>query len=299
MAKKDCHGRVQKHRHQVGLSTVSAPDPMPAIGVFDSGVGGLSVLRALRQALPHERFVYVADAGHAPYGERDVAHVLARSAAIGHYLVRLHHVKALVVACNTATAAAIATLRATYPLLPIVGVEPALKPAAAQSRTGVVGVLATRSTLASEKFQSLLKAQNPAVRFVLQACDGLAAAIERADPAQIDALCRRYTAALGPVGSAPGCIDTVVLGCTHYPFVSDVLQGLLGPEVTLLDAGRPVAQRTAQLLGSLNASVNQPDYGLDASPLLELWTTGEPDALEVAARQWIKSDVLAHKALIE
>jgi glutamate racemase len=287
MAKKDCHGRVQKHRHQVGLSTVSAPDPMPAIGVFDSGVGGLSVLRALRQALPHERFVYVADAGHAPYGERDVAHVLARSAAIGHYLVRLHHVKALVVACNTATAAAIATLRATYPLLPIVGVEPALKPAAAQSRTGVVGVLATRSTLASEKFQSLLKAQNPAVRFVLQACDGLAAAIERADPAQIDALCRRYTAALGPVGSAPGCIDTVVLGCTHYPFVSDVLQGLLGPEVTLLDAGWPVAQRTAQLLAqTTKADESEPGSASDAS-WVDLWTTGSTDTLQNAAQRWL------------
>lgn len=260
---------------------------MPAIGVFDSGVGGLSVLRALRQALPHERFVYVADAGHAPYGERDVAHVLARATAIGHYLVRLHHVKALVVACNTATAAAIATLRATYPLLPIVGVEPALKPAAAQSRTGVVGVLATRSTLASEKFQALLKAQSPTVRFVLQACDGLAAAIERADPAQIDALCRRYTAALGPVGSAPGCIDTVVLGCTHYPFVSDVLQGLLGTEVTLLDAGWPVAQRTAQLLAqTTKADESEPGSASDAS-WVDLWTTGSTDTLQNAAQRWL------------
>ena len=155
---------------------------MQPIGVFDSGVGGLSVLRALRQALPREKFVYVSDAGHAPYGERDVAHVLARSVAVGGYLVQSHQVKALVVACNTATAAAIAALRARYPDLPIVGVEPALKPAAARSRTAVVGVLATRSTLASEKFQALLQAQPAQVRFVLQACDGLAAAIEQATP---------------------------------------------------------------------------------------------------------------------
>jgi glutamate racemase len=272
---------------------------MQAIGVFDSGVGGLSVLKALRDALPQERFVYVADAGHAPYGERDVAHVMARSAAVGHYLMQVHQVKALVVACNTATAAAIATLRATYADLPIVGVEPALKPAAACSRTGVVGVLATRSTLASEKFQALLKAQSPGVRFVLQACDGLAAAIERVDLEQTEALCRRYTTALGPIGSSAGGIDTVVLGCTHYPFVSDVLQRLLGPDVTLLDAGRPVAQRTAQLLVQKEQVNHQPPPDLNAPSLLELWTTGDPDNLQAAARRWLGSECLVHQALIE
>ena len=272
---------------------------MQAIGVFDSGVGGLSVLKALRDALPQERFVYVADAGHAPYGERDVAHVMARSAAVGHYLMQVHQVKALVVACNTATAAAIATLRATYADLPIVGVEPALKPAAARSRTGVVGVLATRSTLASEKFHALLKAQSPGVRFVLQACDGLATAIERFDLEQTEALCSRYTTALGPLGSSAGSVDTVVLGCTHYPFVSDVLQRLLGPEVTLLDAGRPVAQRAAQLLGQKEQVNNQPPPDLNAPSLLELWTTGDPDNLQAAARRWLGSEYLVHQALIE
>jgi glutamate racemase len=272
---------------------------MQAIGVFDSGVGGLSILKALRDTLPQERFVYVADAGHAPYGERDVAHVMARSAAVGHYLTQEHKVKALVVACNTATAAAIAALRATYADLPIVGVEPALKPAAAHSRTGVVGVLATRSTLASEKFQTLLKAQSPGVRFVLQACDGLAAAIERADPEQTEALCSRYTTALGPIGSSGGSVDTVVLGCTHYPFVSDVLQRMLGPEVTLLDAGRPVAQRTAQLLGQKRQVNNQAPPDLNASSLLQLWTTGDPGTLQAAARRWLGSECVVHQALIE
>jgi glutamate racemase len=257
---------------------------MQPIGVFDSGVGGLSVLKALRDVLPHENFVYVADAGHAPYGERDVAHVLARSAALGKYLAQTHGVKALVVACNTATAAAIASLRAAYPTLPIVGVEPALKPAAARSRTGVVGVLATRSTLASEKFQALLQAQNPQVRFVLQACDGLAAAIECADTQQTRALCARYTAALGPVGNAPGEIDTVVLGCTHYPFASDMLQALLGPRVELIDAGQPVAQRTASLLAQ---EVSLASKRSDSSPWVDLWTTGEPQTLQGAAQRWL------------
>ncbi len=263
---------------------------MQPIGVFDSGVGGLSVLKALRQALPQEKFVYVSDAGHAPYGERDVTHVLARSVAVGNYLVQSHQVKALVVACNTATAAAIAALRAAYPALPIVGVEPALKPAAARSRTSAVGVLATRSTLASDKFQALLQAQSPQVRFVLQACDGLAAAIECADAPQIHALCARYAAALGPVGSAPGAIDTVVLGCTHYTFAADVLQDLLGPDVALIDAGHPVAQRTANLLA--HATAVQPAH-TDAAAWVELWTTGETQTLGGAAKRWLVGTGLA------
>ena len=269
---------------------------MQPIGVFDSGVGGLSVLKALRQTLPQERFVYVSDAGHAPYGERDVAHVLARSVAIGRYLVQSHQVKALVVACNTATAAAIAALRAAHPTLPIVGVEPALKPAAARSRTGAVGVLATRGTLASDKFQALLRAQSLQVRFVLQACDGLAAAIESADAPQVHALCTRYTAALGPVGTAPGAIDTVVLGCTHYTFAAEVLQDLLGPEVELIDAGDPVAQRTVNLLAQ--AGDLQPEPSDAGAAWLELWTTGEAQTLQDAAHRWLVGTGTAYKVEI-
>ena len=254
---------------------------MQPIGVFDSGVGGLSVLGALRQALLRERFVYVSDAGHAPYGERDVAHVLARSVAVGNYLVQSHQVKALVVACNTATAAAIAALRARYPDLPIVGVEPALKPAAVRSRTAVVGVLATRSTLASEKFQALLQAQPSHVRFVLQACDGLAAAIERADTEQIQVLCARYTAALGPVGSASGAIDTVVLGCTHYPFVQHLIEQVsaaAGRPVGLVDTGAAVARQLQRLLQQhqLQASSSA------KTGLLTAYTTGSRTALMTA-----------------
>ncbi|MFM6990632.1 MAG: glutamate racemase [Rhodoferax sp.] len=257
---------------------------MQPIGVFDSGVGGLSVLKALRQTLPQARFVYVSDAGHAPYGERDVQHVLDRSAAIGRYLVEEHQVQALVVACNTATAAAIATLRANYPALPIVGVEPALKPAAARSRTGVVGVLATRSTLASDKFAALLQTQDPRVRFVLKACDGLAAAIENADTEEIQRLCARYTAALGSFGSGPGEIDTVVLGCTHYTFAANVLGTLVGPDVLLMDAGLPVAQRTASLLQTIDGDVGTVST---TGSWVELLTTGSATALEDAARQWL------------
>jgi glutamate racemase len=200
------------------------------------------------------------------------------------------------VACNTATAAAIAALRAAHPTLPIVGVEPALKPAAARSRTGAVGVLATRSTLASDKFQTLLQAQNPQVRFVLQACDGLAAAIECADAPQIHALCARYTAALGPVGTAPGAIDTVVLGCTHYTFAAEVLQHLLGPNVELIDAGYPVAQRTANLLAQSRDPQLEPSNA--GAEWLELWTTGDAQTLQDAAQRWLAGTGVARKVEI-
>ncbi len=267
---------------------------MQPIGVFDSGVGGLSVLQALRRELPQERFVYVSDAGHAPYGERDVAYVLQRSLAIGDYLVRKHHARALVVACNTATAAAIATLRSAYPLLPIVGVEPALKPAAVRSHTGVVGVLATRGTLASGKFKALLQAQSSHARFVLQACDGLAAAIEHDDVTQIRALCTRYTAAMGSFGNAPGAIDTVVLGCTHYAFATHVFHELLGPEVALIEAGQPVAQRTHSLLAqkiTYDAAAGVPNVG---TGWVELWTTGAVATLQDAAERWLTGSGPAH-----
>ena len=194
------------------------------IGVFDSGVGGLSVLRALQAELPLELFVYVADNGHAPYGERDDAHVLARSHAITDYLIAKHGIKALVVACNTATAAAIHILRAAYPDLPIIGIEPALKPATAVSKTGNIGVMATRGTLNSEKFRRLLDSLHGTGTFVLQPCDGLAIAIERMDADQTVALCREYVHGMGRFGTQAGEMDCLVLGCTHYAFAASALR---------------------------------------------------------------------------
>lgn len=267
------------------------PSPAAAtapIGVFDSGIGGLSVLAALRRELPDERFVYVGDAGHAPYGERDTAHVLQRSQRLADYLCTAHQAKALVLACNTATAAAVASLRERYPALPIVGIEPALKPAAAQTTSGVVAVMATRSTLASEKFLALLAAQPPKVHFLLQACDGLAAAIEQADRHAIESLSQAYVNAL--VRQAPGAalIDTVVLGCTHYALISDTLSRLWGPQVTLLDAGHPVAKRTRQVLQAAELlGPSSPASRSEAAqtPLVCL-STGDPTGLERALRDW-------------
>jgi len=147
------------------------------VGVFDSGIGGLSVLKALRAELPLENFIYFADSDHAPYGEPDDAYVITRSSAVVAHLVS-QNIKALVIACNTATAAAIDLLRAEYPL-PIIGVEPALKPAVAASKTGHIAVMATRSTLASLKFQVLMAAQKGLSHVNVAPCDGLADAVER------------------------------------------------------------------------------------------------------------------------
>lgn len=188
---------------------MTAPAACAPIGVFDSGVGGLSILRALRRELPSERFVYLADAGQAPYGERGDAFVEARACAITTFLREAHGIKALVVACNTATAAAIGELRRRHSDLVLVGVEPALKPAALVTRTGRVGVMATRGTLASGKFADLLASQSARAEYVLQACDGLATVIERAggaddrsaqDTIEIEALCAYYTGAMGQFG---------------------------------------------------------------------------------------------------
>ena len=149
-----------------------------AIGVFDSGIGGLSVLQALRAELPHERFVYLADSANAPYGERSSEFVAERSHAIAAHLVAQHHIKALVVACNTATAHAVQTLRQTWPELPLIGIEPALKPATQISRTGHIGIMATRATVQSAKFQQLLHTWRGTCQVQVQACNGLALAIE-------------------------------------------------------------------------------------------------------------------------
>lgn len=251
------------------------------IGVFDSGVGGLSVLRALRAELPQEDFVYFSDAGHAPYGEKGEAFVSDRSLAIAVDLLEQHRIKGLVVACNTATAAAVHLLRAKHTHLPVVGVEPALKPAAALTRTGHVAVLATRGTLSSAKFKALQSSLSEQAAFTLVPCDGLAAAIEAGDDAQVRALCSRYTREVCCFGTAAGEIDTLVLGCTHYPFAQDVFRELLGPEVQLVETGEPVARQTRRLLET-QSLVNPAGQGRVA-----FRTSGSPEALRSAAARWL------------
>jgi len=251
------------------------------IGVFDSGVGGLSILRALRAELPGEDFVYFSDAGHAPYGEKQEDFVSGRSLAIAVDLLEQHRIKGLVVACNTATAAAVHLLRARHSGLPVVGVEPALKPAAALTRTGQVAVLATRGTLASAKFQALKASLADQATFVSIPCDGLAAAIEADDTERIRALCRQYTLQACRFGTGPGEADTLVLGCTHYPFAADIFRELLGPDIQLVETGEPVARQTRRLL-ELGGLLNPAGSGE-----VRWQTTGSEEALRAAAARWL------------
>jgi glutamate racemase len=234
-------------------------DPSFSIGLFDSGMGGLSILRALRAQMPCEDFVYFADTAHNPYGGKSEDFVIERSLAIADVLVREQGIKALVVACNTATAAAIHVLRAEFPDLPIVGVEPALKPAAALTRTGRVLVLATRGTLHSAKFAALKKAYGAQVAFECIACEGLAERIERAGEQQsttdLIALCATFIPAICQFGLKNGDIDTLVLGCTHYPLIAPIWRSLVGSEVHIVDNAQAVALRTQELLvGRLKTS---------------------------------------------
>jgi glutamate racemase len=257
-------------------------NPNFPIGVFDSGVGGLSILRALRAELPAEDFVYLADTSHAPYGERDDGYVVGRTRAIVRQLRDAHAIKALVIACNTATAAAIHLARAEHPELPMVGVEPALKPAVAHSKTGRIGVMATRGTLASARLRALHGSLQGEAEFLLQACDGLADAIEHHDHARIASLCAKYAGALAPFGALPGQVDTLVLGCTHYPFARDVLSAIVGPGVRLIETGEPVARQARRLLAAAGRLRNSACAGT-----LTLLASGPDAALHDAVRRWL------------
>ena len=271
------------------------PSSDAPIGVFDSGIGGLSVLRALQGLLPQEDFVYMADSGFAPYGERGDNHVVARTLHVAQTLRDRHGIKALVVACNTATAAAIHLLRAAHPELLLVGVEPAVKPALAVTRTGRIAVLGTRGTVTSTKFKALMAPLQSRAAFSVQPCDGLASAIEdelrlpgsgESNAPNTIALCRRYTTAAGTFGTQNSEIDTLVLGCTHYVFAAPALRALVGPQVMLIDTGEPVARQTQRLLAQ--HGLLKPDT---AGPgRLELVSTGDLGLLRAAAGRWLGID---------
>jgi glutamate racemase len=252
------------------------------IGVFDSGIGGLSVLRHIHACLPQEHLLYVADSGFAPYGDKPEQAVVARSLAIADFLLA-RGAKALVVACNTATAAAISGLRARYPALLLVGVEPGLKPAAAMTETRTVGVLATERTLASAKFTQLREQITAltGVRFLSQPCIGLADQVEKGElhSASTALLIRRYVAPLIEQGA-----DTLVLGCTHYPFVRRLIEHAArgaafdSPQfVAIVDTGEAVARQLLRLLTQhgLQRTVQGPES-------LEAFTTGSETALATA-----------------
>lgn len=215
------------------------------IAVFDSGLGGLTVLRALRERLPHEDYFYFADTRYLPYGDRPESFLRERGVRIAEALAG-QGVKALVIACNTATAAAAEAIRAAT-AVPVVALEPGVKPAAALTASGVIGVLATTRTLASERFQRLVGNHAHHLRVVAQPCPGLADAIEQEGPdsRRVEGLLDAFVEPLAAAGA-----DVVVLGCTHYPWVAEAIARRMPPGTRLLDTGEAVARQVDRLLAA-------------------------------------------------
>ena len=249
------------------------------VGVFDSGVGGLSVLREIQQLLPSESLLYVADSAYVPYGEKPPEQIRERSRLIARFLFE-QGAKALVLACNTATAAAINELRGEFDM-PIIGMEPAVKPAALATRNGVVGVLATTGTLQSAKFAALLDRFAGSVRVLTQPCPGLVECVERGElnGPEVEALLQRYTAPL----LAAGC-DTLILGCTHYPFLRLALQRILPAQIQVVDTGTAVARQ-------LQARLAEGDLLAQPGPALtRFWSSGDPQLMQAILPTLLKVD---------
>ncbi len=247
------------------------------IGVFDSGVGGLSVLREIRRELPHEDLLYVADSGHAPYGDKPGETIEARALAIVEFLAS-RRAKAIVVACNTATGAAVATLRARF-ALPIVAMEPAVKPAAASTRSGVIGVLATGSTLASENFARLSARFGAGVEILVQPCPGLVEQVEAGDLTgdRTRALLEQYVRPL-----LERRADTLVLGCTHYPFLAPLIREIAGPSVAIVDPSAAVARELRRRLADGGLLSHETHAGAE-----RFWSSAAPDqAQPLISRLW-------------
>ena len=264
---------------QYGVSRNMVADQDP-VGVFDSGVGGLSVLRAMRQELPCEQFLYVADSGCAPYGERSAAFVVDRANTITDFLVQ-QGAKAVVVACNTATGAAVASLRARF-AIPIVAIEPAVKPAAARTRSRVVGVLATTGTLSSPNMSKLLANYGADVEFIVQPCPGLADQVEKGalTSDETRSLVTQYVKPLVTKGA-----DILVLGCTHYPFLRALIEEVAGPGVDVVDPATAVARELRRRLRQTACSSRRPMRARNSS--------GRPARLPTSSRSCVNSGARA------
>ena len=256
---------------------------MAVVGIFDSGSGGLSVLREIRKVLPSGNFIYYADNANCPYGEKSEAFIRDRARAITKLLMA-RGAQVIVVACNTATGAAIATLRSEFDI-PFIGMEPAVKPAALGTRSGVIGVLATAGTLKASKYLNTKGLYQDNVRIEEHVGEGFVQLVERGelDGPEVERVVR---ASLQPLLDAGA--DTIVLGCTHYPFLRPVIQRLAGPDVRVIDPAPAVAQQLLRILSSCCATASDAslhDQAADNNPSgsIELLSSGDPTTLRTLA----------------
>lgn len=243
---------------------------MATIGIFDSGSGGLSVYRELIKALPRERYLYFSDNAHCPYGEKTAEYIQDRARAITDILLGMG-ADIIVVACNTATAAAIATLRAEYPSVPFIGMEPAVKPAALGTRSGVIGVLATAGTLKGSKYLNTRGLFEDDVRIVEHVGQGFVELVENGilDGPEAESVVRESLQPLLDEGA-----DTIVLGCTHYPFLLPVIERIAGPGVKVIDPAPAVARQTLRVLADHGIPTGSGPFSVD------LYFSGSPDSLQ-------------------
>lgn len=256
------------------------------IGIFDSGVGGLSVLREIRALLPAQPVFYFADQGHVPYGSRQIGEVRAFSHAITDYLLG-GGARLIVVACNTASVAALQSLRLAYPHIPFVGMEPAVKPAAQESHSKKVGVLATAATFQTSMYASVVERFAQGVSIMEDPCPGLVDEIEAGnlDGEKTRAILEK---ALLPMKAAG--VDTVVMGCTHYPFVIPTIQQIVGPDVHVIDPAPAIARQTRRMLEEHDLLVQ----GERKAPVRFI-TSGDASAFQRALRQLLKLDCPVQK----
>ncbi|MEY2644584.1 MAG: glutamate racemase [Cyanobacteriota bacterium] len=254
-------------------------DPAAPVGIFDSGVGGLSVWRQLAHQLPAESLLYLADQAHVPYGDRSVSEIREFCLAVGEALVG-QGCKAIVVACNTASAVALRPLRRRFPGLPILGLEPAVKPAVALTRSGVVGVMATPATFQGDLYRATVGRHATAVQVIEQVCIGLADLVERGslEGPECEAVLERF---LRPMLTAN--VDTIVLGCTHYPFVIETIRRLVGPSLAVLDPAPAVARHLRRVLRERD--LTRPESAAGGSH--RFLTTGDPAAFDRAAARLV------------
>jgi glutamate racemase len=251
------------------------------IGFFDSGVGGLTIWRATKKLLPEESLIFLADSGHVPYGEKSTAELQDLTSRICRFLIGLD-VKAIVVACNTATVHAIAHMRETFPDIPFVGVVPVVRTLAKRTRTGTIAVLSTPATAGSPYLAGLIEQFAPGKEVVNVGCDGLEDLVESGEvrTGRTTALLERHLARV--IGSRA---DVVGLGCTHYPFLRQRIKRILGPRVRVYDPSRPVARRVRQVLAERNAFARNPQ------PAYRFYTTGDVETFTRVASKLLRFPV--------